>query len=163
MTRRHASIILAGLAAAPLLGACGSSEPASPVAQQAQVTELKVASTALGEVVTDANGRVLYMFTKDTQGAGTSACTGDCLTAWPPAFAGDAAPKGTGVTGTITTIDVSGKQQVTLNGWPLYYFAQDSAAGQVKGQGVNQAWYVLDAAGTPVRTMPSSDSGGMGY
>jgi predicted lipoprotein with Yx(FWY)xxD motif len=135
----------------------------TPVAPQVEVTELKVAPTGLGEVVTDANGRVLYLFTQDTQGAGTSACTGECLAAWPPAFAGDAAPKGTGVTGTIATIDVAGGKQVTLDGWPLYYFAQDVAAGDVKGQGVNEVWYALDPAGQPVRTMPSSRDGGMGY
>ena len=163
MTRRYASIILVALATAAMLGACASSQPATPVAPQAQVTELKVAATAVGDVVTDANGRVLYMFTKDTQGAGTSACTGDCLTAWPPALADSALPKATGVTGAIGTIDVSGRKQVTLHGWPLYYFAQDAAAGAVKGQGVNRAWYVLDAAGTPVKTMPSSDGGAVGY
>ncbi|GAA6525481.1 hypothetical protein IDVR_12760 [Intrasporangium sp. DVR] len=133
------------------------------MAPQAEVTELKAAATALGDVVTDANGRVLYLFTKDTQGAATSACTGDCLTAWPPALAGDAAPKATGVTGSIGTIDVAGRTQVTLDGWPLYYFAQDVAAGDVKGQGVNDAWYVLAPAGQPIRTKPSSPEGGMGY
>ncbi len=150
-------------AAVPIVGACGSSSPVSPVAPQAEVTELKVAATGLGNVVTDANGRVLYLFTKDRQGAGTSACTGDCLAAWPPALVGTMAPKGNGVTGAIATIDVAGRRQVTLDGWPLHYFAKDVAAGDLKGQGVNGAWYVVSPSGTPVKTMLSSDGGGMGY
>lgn len=163
MTPRSVLIILASLASVPLLGACGSDEPATPVAPQAEVTELKVASTGLGEVVTDANGRVLYLFTKDTQGTAASACTAECLAAWPPAVAGDTAPKVTGVTGAVGTIEVDGRTQVTLDGWPLYYFAQDVAASDVKGQGVNGAWYVLDPAGRPISTMPSSPEGGLGY
>ncbi|MDV3220247.1 hypothetical protein [Intrasporangium sp.] len=163
MTRHSVPIILAAVAVGPLLAACGTAEPETPVAPQAEVTELKVASTALGEVVTDANGRVLYLFTKDTQGAASSACTAECLDVWPPAVAGDGAPQATGVTGTVATIDVAGRRQVTLDGWPLYYFAQDVAAGDVKGQGVNGAWYVLDPTGRPISTMPSSPDGGMGY
>jgi predicted lipoprotein with Yx(FWY)xxD motif len=40
-----------------------------------------------------------------------------------------------------------GSEQVTYNGWPLYYFANDAAPGDTNGQGVNEVWYVLDAAG----------------
>ena len=51
--------------------------------------------------------------------------------------------------GTITRAD--GTVQSTYNGWPLYYFSGDSAAGDVNGQGVNDVWWVLDATGTPVQ------------
>jgi predicted lipoprotein with Yx(FWY)xxD motif len=163
MNRRHVSIMLAALAFATTLGACGSSDPKTPVAPQSAVTELTLGATSLGQVVTDANGRTLYMFTKDMAGSMTSACTGDCLALWPPAFSGTTAPKATGVTGTIGTIDVSGKKQVTLDGWPLHYYAQDVAAGDVDGQGVDGEWYVLGATGTPVKRMPDNGSGGFGY
>jgi predicted lipoprotein with Yx(FWY)xxD motif len=39
---------------------------------------------------------------------------------------------------------------VTLNGWPLYYFAGDSAAGDTNGQGVNDVWWVLTPAGEKI-------------
>jgi predicted lipoprotein with Yx(FWY)xxD motif len=163
VNRRCASIILAALASASLLGACGST-PETPVAPQAEVTEVKVGATSFGQIVTDANGRTLYMFTKDAQGAMTSACTGDCITKWPPAFSGATPPRATGVTGTIGSIDVSGKKQLTLDGWPLHYYARDLAAGDVDGQGVDGEWYVLDASGTPVKRMPDNGSGGgFGY
>ena len=42
--------------------------------------------------------------------------------------------------GTITRED--GQKQTTYKGMPLYYFAGDKAAGEVKGQGVKDVWYV---------------------
>ena len=35
-----------------------------------------------------------------------------------------------------------GAQQTTYYGWPIYYFSGDSAAGDVKGEGVNKLWFV---------------------
>lgn len=107
-----------------------------------------VADSTLGEIVVDADGKTLYMFDTDTQGSGESSCTGECLTNWPPLTTEGDAPAVQGVTGevgTITTAD--GSQQVTLNGWPLYYFAGDAAAGDVNGQGVGGIWWVLSPAG----------------
>ncbi len=40
--------------------------------------------------------------------------------------------------------------QTTYNGWPLYYFAEDAAAGDVNGQGVGDKWYVIDAEGNGI-------------
>ncbi|HEY8662109.1 MAG TPA: hypothetical protein VIL68_00700 [Propionibacteriaceae bacterium] len=106
-------------------------------------------STSLGNVVADGKGMVLYMYTKDTQGTQMSVCTGGCVAAWPLALA-DATPSLTGITGTVGSIpSASGGKQVTLNGWPLYYYAKDKAAGDVLGQGVGSVWYVLDSTGTP--------------
>jgi hypothetical protein len=39
---------------------------------------------------------------------------------------------------------------VTYDGWPLYYFAQDAAPGDVNGQGLNDKWYVVDPAGAAI-------------
>lgn len=129
-------------------GAYGQpSEQASTPPDDAGAAQLMVADSALGEVVVDGDGMTLYMFDKDTQGAGESSCTGECLTNWPP-LTTDGAPALDGVTGevgTITTAD--GSTQVTLNGWPLYYFAGDAAAGDVNGQGVGGVWWVLTPAG----------------
>ncbi|MBK6440703.1 MAG: hypothetical protein IPF90_00800 [Actinomycetales bacterium] len=136
---------------APAASAPSSAAPAPAPVLKPAITELKTATTKLGEVVVDGNGMVLYMFTKDTQGTTTSACTGACLAAWPLTVA-DAAPKLTGVTGAVALIATSdGRKQVTLNGWPLYYFAKDAAAGDVLGQDVNKVWYVLDKSGTPIK------------
>lgn len=131
-------------------GAYGqSSESSTPSAEaESGSGTLMTADSTLGEIVVDADGKTLYMFDNDTQGSGESSCTGECLTNWPPLTTEGDAPAVQGVTGevgTITTAD--GSTQVTLNGWPLYYFAGDAAAGDVNGQGVGGIWWVLSPAG----------------
>jgi predicted lipoprotein with Yx(FWY)xxD motif len=111
----------------------------------------------LGNIVVDAKGMSLYYFTKDVKDSGTSACTGGCLTAWPPLITTSATPKVEGVTGKVGTITTpAGAKQVTLNGMPLYYFAKDTKAGDVLGQGVNNVWYVADPAGEMITKMPAA-------
>jgi predicted lipoprotein with Yx(FWY)xxD motif len=68
-----------------------------------------------------------------------------------PAVTTDAEPTAEGIEGELGTIEgVEGETQVTLNGWPLYYFAGDSAAGDTNGQGVNDVWWVLTPAGEKI-------------
>jgi predicted lipoprotein with Yx(FWY)xxD motif len=104
----------------------------------------------VGPVVTGKDGMSLYVFEKD-KGDGTSACYGQCAGTWPPltvASAADVIP-GSGVTGGLGTITrTDGTIQVTLGGAPLYYFAGDSAAGDTKGQGLNDVWYLASPTGT---------------
>jgi predicted lipoprotein with Yx(FWY)xxD motif len=95
----------------------------------------------------------VYFYTKDVKDSGTSTCTGGCLTAWPPLLTTAAEPKVQGVTGTVGTIATpEGAKQVTLNGLPLYYFAKDTKAGDILGQGVNDVWYLADPAGEMIKT-----------
>jgi predicted lipoprotein with Yx(FWY)xxD motif len=145
---------------APSSASAGASSSASSSAStSAASTTLALATTNLGEVVVDAQGRTLYMYGKDTAGSGKSACTGACLTAWPPVIA-TGAPTVTGVTGTVGTIDTpDGKKQVTLNGWPLYTYVKDAKAGDTTGQNVGQVWFVLDKTGTPVKATGGGSTG----
>ena len=105
-----------------------------------------------GPILVDQNGMTLYMFTNDTQGAGTSACSGACAALWP-ALSASTPTAGTGVDasklGTITLSD--GTTQVTYNGWPLYLYAKDSKAGDTTGQGFKSIWYVIAPSGDPVK------------
>ena len=60
-------------------------------------------------------------------------------------------PEVEGVTGEVGTITgVDGSMQLTLDGWPLYTFAGDSAEGDTNGQGVNGVWWVLSPAGEKI-------------
>lgn len=129
-------------------GGYGAQPSSAPSTAPSAAVELSTAESSLGQIVVDADGRTLYMFDKDTQSSGQSSCTGACLTNWPPLLTDGAAPTLQGVTGEVGTITTaSGDTQVTLNGWPLYYFAGDSAAGDVNGQGVGGIWWVLTPAG----------------
>ncbi|GAB2668574.1 hypothetical protein [Kribbella swartbergensis] len=147
------------------LTACGdeSDTPASgPTAAKAG-TKLATAEVAgLGKIVVDGNRRTVYVFDKDT--AGKSNCEGDCLAKWPVVPAGDGDPQLDGIdaslVGTVTRSD--GSKQLAIGGLPIYLFAQDTKAGEAKGQGVGGVWWVVGADGKKITTQPSGD-GNSGY
>ncbi len=97
----------------------------------------------LGTIFTDADGMTLYIFLNDTPNSGESTCYDQCEENWP-VFSAEgelSLPEGVpGELGTITRTD--GTAQVTYNGWPLYYFVSDMAAGDTTGQDVGEVWYV---------------------
>lgn len=100
----------------------------------------------LGTILVDSDGNTLYAFVPDGQGPST--CVDDCASSWPAVAA--PAEAGEGVDAAL--LDESsrpddGSAQATYNGWPLYYFAGDAAPGDTNGQGVNDVWFVIDAAG----------------
>ncbi len=105
-----------------------------------------------GEILTDAKGMTLYLFTKDTKN--TSNCYNQCATAWPPLLTAGAPVAGMGADGSLlgTTTRKDGSTQVTYNGWPVYYWFKDKQPGDATGQGVGGVWFVLNAKGDAVQT-----------
>lgn len=94
-----------------------------------------------GTILTDKDGKTLYFFAMDA--SGTSACTGGCETIWPVYYSADASTDmavNQADIGTLTRAD--GSKQTTYKGWPLYYYASDAATNDVKGDGVNDIWFV---------------------
>jgi predicted lipoprotein with Yx(FWY)xxD motif len=154
------AVLGAALAAlAVVLTACGGgddqgsgSTATTAVAQQAAEGTVAVASTGLGEVLVDAKGRTLYVFTKDK--GDQSVCSGKCAAAWPALTVTGAATAGTGVQASLlsTAKQANGSTQVTYGGKPLYYFAGDTAAGDTKGQGLNGVWFVVRGDGGLVQS-----------
>ncbi len=117
-------------------------------------TVIVTSNSALGNILTDANGMTLYIFKKDTT-QGQSACSGNCATLWPPltVTSGSTPTAGPGVTGTLGTIQrTDGTTQVTINNQPLYHFSGDKAAGDTKGQGFSNFWFVVGPDGNPITT-----------
>lgn len=113
---------------------------------------LGVAESDLGEIVVDSEGMTVYYFTNDEADSGVSACEGGCLEAWPPVISETDAPEVEGVTGEVATIETpDGELQVTINGMPIYYFAEDEAPGDVNGQAVNDVWYVVAPDGEMIQ------------
>ncbi|WP_052848181.1 hypothetical protein [Streptomyces avicenniae] len=126
-------------------------DEAPPAEETAAGTALATADTALGTIVVDGEGRTLYQFDTDTQGGDASTCEGQCADNWP-AVPAEGTPELDGVTGEVGTITgIDGEPQLTLDGWPLYYFAGDEAAGDTNGQAVGGVWWVLTPAGEPIR------------
>jgi predicted lipoprotein with Yx(FWY)xxD motif len=160
---RRTSSIIGPLAVLVIAAACtpgATTNPTvaattPPVATQAPLSDAPPAETAMAtsaaavtveaEVVGDAgtilvdaaSGMTVYIFTDDVKDSGTSACTGGCITAWPALTvpAGGTPTGGPGVTGTLGTITRpdDGSLQVTYNGLPLYFFANDQAPGDLNG------------------------------
>ena len=125
-----------------------STEAETEAPEETSSAALTTADSSLGEIVVDGEGMTVYMFDNDTQGADASVCEGECATNWPAVTTDSENPEVEGVTGEVGTIEgVDGSTQVTLNGWPLYYFVGDEAAGDTNGQGVNQVWWVLTSDG----------------
>lgn len=112
----------------------------------AQDTTVQVVEDdTLGRILTDSEGMTLYIFTGDEPG--TSLCIGQCAVIWPPLTVdnGDVTADND-VPGTFATIErEDGTLQVTYNGRPLYTYANDAAAGDTTGQGVNNVWFVAYA------------------
>lgn len=110
---------------------------------------LSTADTDLGTIIVDGNGMTVYRFDNDTEGGSSSSCEGMCADNWP-AVHGDHATLD-GVDGDVGTIaGVDGEPQLTLDGWPLYYFKGDEAAGDVAGEGLMDTWWVLSPQGEPI-------------
>ncbi|XEC95149.1 plastocyanin/azurin family copper-binding protein [Paenibacillus tarimensis] len=103
----------------------------------------------VGTFFTDSEGRTLYIFTKDADDL--NSCQGNCLVNWPIFYA-----EHLQVPGKLNKDDFSaitredGSMQTTYKGWPLYYFIQDKAPGDVNGQGVGGVWFAANAEIDPI-------------
>jgi predicted lipoprotein with Yx(FWY)xxD motif len=84
MLSRRSLPLLAALPVAvlALAGCGGNSSHALPTTSSGRPASVGVASTGLGDVLVDRQGRTVYLFERDS---GTmSACTGTCAVNWPP-------------------------------------------------------------------------------
>ncbi|WP_338767292.1 hypothetical protein V7968_01375 [Nocardia vulneris] len=119
----------------------------------ANAVQLAVAdNAAVGQHVTAA-GRAVYRFDKDTARPPASNCAGDCAAKWPPVLA----QRGRAVY--VTGVDpqlvgfverADGACQVTIAGWPVYFFAADAKPGDLLGQGVGGVWHAVTPIGGKV-------------
>lgn len=167
-----------GIGALMLLAACGSSSPSTttggtttpPVTTTTSTTPPTTTtsttpasntitvgtSSTLGQYLADGSGMTLYWTTADSPGV--SNVSGTNLTVWPVFYTASIsvpASLSAGDFGSITRSD--GTKQTTFKNWPLYYFHNDTAAGQTNGQGVGGKWSVATPGGSgpqPVTTTP---------
>ncbi len=146
------------------------SAPASSAAAASQVVKLEKIRTSAGLVLANSSGDVLYWYAKDTPT--TSACSGGCLSAWPPVAGQPEAAMGAVLAGPFGTITrANGMVQATYKNHPLYTYAGDGGPGQAKGNGVGGIWHVImvSPAGTiasvtsPSSAATSGSGGGGGY
>jgi predicted lipoprotein with Yx(FWY)xxD motif len=154
-----------GLAALAVMGGPASASGAGKAVTKATATTKAATTTKVmvdevtvakyGKVLIDQKGLALYYDTANKPMH--FACTGDCLTAWPPLVltkGQSAALAGTGVTGLGTVRGPSGLQ-VTWKGNPLYTFVEDMK-GTVTGQGVGHIWFVAQPSAATTKASAST-------
>jgi predicted lipoprotein with Yx(FWY)xxD motif len=136
---------------------------AAGASSTASVVIATVKNKTLGTILVSKD-RTLYIL------KGNMSCTGSCLKFWPPVLLPKgikSATAGMGVSasklGVVTRS--GGSRQVTYLGKELYWFVGDTAAGQVKGNGVKDSggiWsvVVVSKAGS---SGSGTGAGGYGY
>jgi predicted lipoprotein with Yx(FWY)xxD motif len=105
---------------------------------------LTIQQTSEGDTLAGQDGLTLY--TNSDEVDGTIHCDTGCVGNWPPLTGTvDAGDADAAMLGTITRPD--GTEQVTYNGYPLYYFTGDSAPGDATGQGLGGVWFIAAPSG----------------
>ncbi len=158
--------LAAALGAAFAAAAPGTAAARARPASGAAVLKVAVVKVAIRStnrphrLLVDARGLPVYMLTGDS--ISHPLCRGNCLTYWPAVTTTSKHPLlGKGVSGKVGVWHHNKISQVTLDGHPLYTFAQDSR-GAALGEGLKSfggVWRVLTATGTPM-AKSSSRSGG---
>ncbi|WP_416986499.1 SCO0930 family lipoprotein [Streptomyces sp. T028] len=149
---------IGGVGAGTGASASASAPAAGAGAQGATAGELAISTNAeLGNILTDSKGMTLYRFDADTAEPPKSNCDGDCATTWPPVSADDVSA-GDGIDksllGEVTRSD--GTKQLTVDGWPAYYYAKDANAGDTTGQGVGNKWFALAPDGKKAKAQSAA-------
>jgi predicted lipoprotein with Yx(FWY)xxD motif len=141
--------------------AAATAMPSTPTATG--ITTVGVRSGQLGSYLVDGAGRALYRFTSD--GSNASSCKGTCLIYWPALTSAGKPVAAAGVDAALlaTFAGPGGARWVSYAGHPLYYFALDKAAGDTKGQGLNDfgaKWWLVAPSGKSITGGPPASSAG---
>jgi len=144
-----------------LVGGAGATEPSIRPAGDEQRAGIGVEAEGpatldvvtraeLGTYLTDAAGRTVYLYAMDAPFS--SSCDAVCLQNWPSVPTQGKPVAGEGVDAALlgTLLRPDGTEQVTYNGWPLYYSVDDTEPGTAFGQAVNGLWFVVSPTGERV-------------
>ena len=136
-----------------LAGFCAT----TALAAQPPRAKVLLRSTSLGSALVDVRGHSLYLRTRGT-------CTGACAAVWPPLFTTGKPLAGSGLKAKLLgTVKRGAKLQVTYAGHPLFLFAKDAKAGDLKGEGVSGVWFLVDANGNYITKTPDTTPTPPGY
>jgi predicted lipoprotein with Yx(FWY)xxD motif len=117
-----------------ILSACGGDDGGDATASAGSAT----VSLDSGQLV-DSTGAPLY--SSDQEKSGKVTCTGTCTSIWLPLSAKGQPTAGEGVSGKLGVVKrPDGSRQVTLDGRPLYRFAEDGKDGKATGDGATDSF-----------------------
>jgi len=113
-------------------------------------TVLIVQRSSLGYVLAEANGQVVYTYSKDSKG-GLPTCTGSCATTWPAATGvPKAGPADTFPAAFGVVKGAGGVEQITYDGYPLYRFAGAKPLSTA-GNGIGGVWHVVQLSQSDIQ------------
>jgi predicted lipoprotein with Yx(FWY)xxD motif len=105
-------------------------------------TVMIVQKSAIGYVLAEANGQVVYTYSKDKKD-GKPTCTGTCADTWPAATGVPKAGPADTFPGTFAVLKTAnGVEQITYNGYPLYLY-KGAKAYTTPGNGIGGLWHVI--------------------
>jgi predicted lipoprotein with Yx(FWY)xxD motif len=138
----HRIIAAASAVIALGLAGCMSDEHESMTPHMASANYMSsgdyMHDSSAGKVMTTPEGRTVYTYDKDAQGA--SSCYGECAEHWPPVTAASDAQ----AFGEMSIVErTDGVRQWAYDGKPLYLYDDDDAAGDVEGDGEGGVWHVV--------------------
>jgi len=119
--------------------------------------------SGIGFYLVNGSGMTLYYRTTDIQSNGTSTCTGSCVQVWPVFYVENLTlPPGLNASSFNVVTRADGKQQLTYDGWPLYFFSGDHKPGDVNGQGIGGIWFAvnLPAPKSPTTSTSTTSTSG---
>ena len=164
------TVLAATLAVALAFAACGDSDDGASDSSSGGSSATAVAIESVdgvGDVLVDADGAALY--TAEQESDGRVRCTAACADIWipltlPPGAQPSAPDEVKPDLGVTKRPD--GARQPTLDGKPLYRFADDGMAGEVNGDGLSDTfagrrftWRVAKVEGESERIDPRPDIG----
>jgi predicted lipoprotein with Yx(FWY)xxD motif len=159
-------LLIASIALVATLGFAATDGVASANVAAASPTTASVISTAknakLGTILV--SGNTVY-----TLKASKTACSADCLKAWlpvllPPSVTTAMADTGVDASKLGTVAAAGGALQVTYSGKALYWYAKDTAPGQVHGNVTNKwgKWSTVVTAKSSSGSGKTNDSSNAG-
>jgi predicted lipoprotein with Yx(FWY)xxD motif len=133
-------VFVCGIAGLALFGSCSKKGGGTVTPTETFTIKNEVSAITQGNVLTDGQGKVLYMYANDI--AGGTQCTTGCIENWP-IFYTETIKVNTGLNkddfSTFNRAD--GQKQTAYKGWPLYYSKADIAKGDENGDNVGKVWF----------------------
>jgi predicted lipoprotein with Yx(FWY)xxD motif len=115
---------------------------------------VEVRKTALGKVLVNPAGSIMYTFTKDGKKKDACAAISGCLTTWPAMPVQGKPSAGAGVRASLLSAIAlpEGSNQVTYAGHPLYIYANAPTSTEYAGtRQFGGTWDAINAKGQPVK------------
>jgi predicted lipoprotein with Yx(FWY)xxD motif len=147
---KRLALVCAVAVAATCAGSAATTDPV--LAAKPKGTKIVLHGSDFGRILFSSKRQAIYLFKREK--TKKAKCYGACARAWPPVYTKATPRAGKGVDAELlgTTKRKDGRRQVTYNGHPLYYYANEGR-DQVFCHDVDQfggLWLVVKANGKPV-------------